>query len=70
MFTFLQVFDKRAIGADEFLGEGIINAPESTGSGDFEIHLYTKPKDENRVRLKGTVSVSLYTVDMENYMTI
>ncbi|KAL5108993.1 Calpain-5 [Taenia crassiceps] len=66
----IEVFDKRAIGADEFLGEGIINAPESTGSGDFDINLYTKPKDENRVRLKGTVSVSLYTVDMENYMNI
>uniref|UniRef100_A0A0R3VTJ8 Calpain catalytic domain-containing protein n=1 Tax=Taenia asiatica TaxID=60517 RepID=A0A0R3VTJ8_TAEAS len=66
----IEVFDKRAIGADEFLGEGIINAPESTGSGDFDINLYTKPKDENRVRLKGTVSVSLYTVDMENYMNL
>ncbi|CDI98218.1 calpain 5 [Echinococcus multilocularis] len=66
----IEVFDKRAIGADEFLGEGIINAPESTGSGDFDINLYTKPKDENKVRLKGTILVSLYTVDMENYMNI
>ncbi|VDD74167.1 unnamed protein product [Mesocestoides corti] len=67
----LEVFDKHTIGADEFLGECIINTPESTGTGDFDLDLYSKPTgNEGKVRLKGTIFVSIYTVDVENYMDI
>lgn len=66
-----QVYDKRSIGPDEFLGEGLLNTPESTGNGDFEVNLYSKARDkENRVRLKGSLSVGLTNVDMENYMDL
>nr|CDS29264.1 calpain 5 [Hymenolepis microstoma] len=67
----IEVYNKQAFGADEFLGEGVLNAPESTGNGDHEINLYTKARNsEERVRLKGIIYVSLATVDMANFREI
>ncbi|VDO07631.1 unnamed protein product [Rodentolepis nana] len=67
----IEVYNKQAFGADEFLGEGILNAPESTENGDREVNLFTKARNiADRVRLKGTIHVSITTVDMANFMEI
>lgn len=67
----IEVYNKQTFGADEFLGEGVLNAPESIGNGDHEINLYTKAKNsEERARLKGTIFVSIATVDMANFRDI
>ncbi|VUZ53660.1 unnamed protein product [Hymenolepis diminuta] len=67
----IEVYNKQTVGSDEFLGEVILNAPESTGTGDFEENLYTKAKNnEERAKLKGTIHVSVVTVDIANFMEI
>ncbi|KAM3176769.1 hypothetical protein ACTXT7_005837 [Hymenolepis weldensis] len=67
----IEVYNKQTVGSDEFLGEVILNAPESTGNGDFEANLYAKAKNnEERVKLKGTIHVSIVTVDIANFMEI
>lgn len=56
---------------DEFLGEGLLNMLESTSTGDIEVNLYSKTKNNTeRVRLKGTIYVSLVTVDFVNFMEL
>ena len=71
LYSYFQVFEKRAIGADEFLGEGTLIPPESTSSDELDVNLYTKPREkETKVRLKGSISLSLFTVDAQNFMDI
>ncbi|KAM7535242.1 hypothetical protein Aperf_G00000091997 [Anoplocephala perfoliata] len=65
----IEVYNKQTFGKDEFLGEGVLNAPESTGNDDFEVNLYTKMGNNmERARLKGILYVSLATVDFANFM--
>ncbi len=49
-----------------------MHSPESTGNDDYDLDLYSKPsgKEVTKVRLKGSLSVSVHSVDVANYMDI
>ncbi|CAL8078752.1 unnamed protein product [Calicophoron daubneyi] len=67
----VQIMDKRAIGADVFLGRHSFTETEINQPMQQEVFLFGRDtKDERFVRVKGSLSVEFYSVSSEDFLQI